>query len=48
VISSGDLYYCLLPQCEALQTCRSSFLITTQEIDSSTLKKPSKHYTFLF
>ena len=32
VISSGDLYYCLLPQCEALHTCRSSFLIKTQEI----------------
>jgi len=32
VISSGDLYYCFLPQCEALCTCRSSFLITTQEI----------------
>ena len=32
VILSGDLYYCLLPQCEALRTCRSSFLITTQEI----------------
>ena len=32
VISSGDLYYCLLPQCEALRTCRSSFLITTQVI----------------
>ena len=25
VISSGDLYYCLLPQCEALRMCRSSF-----------------------
>jgi len=32
VISSGDLNYCLLPQCEALHTCRWSFLITTQEI----------------
>ena len=25
VISSGDLYYCLLPQCETLCTCRSGF-----------------------
>jgi len=31
VISSGDLYCCLLPQCEALRTCHSSFLIATQE-----------------
>jgi len=27
VISSGDLYCCLLPQCEALRTCRSNFPI---------------------
>ena len=27
VISSGDLYCCLLPQCEALRTCRSGFPI---------------------
>jgi len=32
VISSDDLYYCLLTQCEALLTCRSSFLMTTREI----------------
>jgi len=32
VISLGDLYCCLLPQCEALRTCRSRFLIATQEI----------------
>jgi len=25
VTSSGDLYCCLLPQCEALRTCRSGF-----------------------
>ena len=25
VISSGDLYYCLLPQCEALRTCVRAF-----------------------
>jgi len=25
VISPGDLYCCLLPQCEALRTCRSGF-----------------------
>jgi len=29
VISSGDLYCCLLLRCEALRTCRSSFLIAT-------------------
>jgi len=27
VISSGDLYCCLLPQCEALCTCHSGFPI---------------------
>ena len=32
VISSGDLYYCLLPWCEALYTWHSSFPIATQEI----------------
>jgi len=30
VISSGDLHCCLLPQCEALHTCRSGFLIATK------------------
>jgi len=25
VITACDLYYCLLPQCEALHTCRSDF-----------------------
>jgi len=29
VISSGDLHCCLLPQCEALRTCRSGFPIAT-------------------
>jgi len=29
VISSGDLYCCLLPLCEALRTCRSGFPIAT-------------------
>jgi len=27
VISSGDLYCCLLPQCAALRACRSGFPI---------------------
>jgi len=30
VISSGDLCCCLLPQCEALRTCRSGFPIATK------------------
>ena len=30
MISSGELYCCLLPQCEALPTCRSGFLIATK------------------
>ena len=29
VISSGDLYCCLLPRCEALRICRSGFPIAT-------------------
>ena len=29
VISSGDLYCCLLSRCEALRTCRSGFPIAT-------------------
>jgi len=32
VISSGYLYCCLLPQCEALHICCSSFPIATQEM----------------
>ena len=35
VISSGDHCCYLLPQCEVLHTCRSSFLIATQEIYTS-------------
>jgi len=30
VISSGDLYCCLLPRCEGLRTCRSGFPIATK------------------
>jgi len=30
VISSGGLYCCLLPRCEALRTCRSGFPIATK------------------
>jgi len=30
VILSGDLYCCFLPQCEALRTCHSGFLIATK------------------
>ena len=29
VISSGDLYCCLLPRCKALRSCRSGFPIAT-------------------
>ena len=41
VILSGDLYYCLLPQCKALRTCRSSFLITTQKIYFLVFRMPN-------
>jgi len=30
VIAVCDLYCCLLPQCEALRTCRVGFLIATK------------------
>jgi len=30
VISSGDIYCCLLPRCEDLRTCRSGFPIATK------------------
>jgi len=30
VIMACELYCCLLPQCEALRTCRSGFPIATQ------------------
>jgi len=33
VIAAHDLYYCFLPQCEALRTCRSGFPIATQLLD---------------
>jgi len=29
VISPGDFYFCLLPQCEALRICRSGYPIAT-------------------
>ena len=32
VISSSDLYCCLLPRCEALRICRSGFPIATASI----------------
>ena len=35
VISSGDLYCCLLPRYEALRTCRSGFPIATAEKDNT-------------
>jgi len=41
VISLGDLYYCLLPLCEALRTCRTTFLITTQEIYFLVFRMPN-------
>ena len=41
VTSSGDLYCCLLPQCETLRTFRSSFMITTQEIYFLVFRMPN-------
>ena len=43
VISSGDLYCCLLPRCGALRTCRSGFPIVTVPTGYLTfsLKKPA-------
>ena len=38
VISSGDFYCCLMPQCEALHTWRSGFSIATVAL------KSVKHY----
>ena len=35
VISSGDLYCCLLPRCEVLRTCRSGFPIATLRIQQN-------------
>jgi len=34
VISSGEVYRCLLPQCEALRTCRSGFPIATHVLQT--------------
>jgi len=42
VISSGDLYCCLLPRCEALRTCRSGFPIATRRIKSLSPPCPQK------
>jgi len=33
VIAAHDLYCCLLPQCEALRTCRSGFPIATPHLE---------------
>ena len=41
LISSGDLYYCLLPQRKALRTCLPSFLITTQKIYFLVFRMPN-------
>jgi len=40
VIAAHDFYYCLLPQCEALRTCRSGFPIAT--ISKSLLNQTDK------
>ena len=45
VISSGDLYRCLLPQCEALRTCRSGFPITTWCCDQDVKVVPGADFT---
>ena len=43
VISSGDFYCCLLPQCEALRTCRSGFpTATTTPIVETTMERNLK------
>jgi len=34
VVAAHDLYCCLLPQCEALRTCRSGFPIETVLLQS--------------
>jgi len=51
VISSGEVYCCLLPRCEALLTCRSGFPIATLLISAvlivrstSLLKLISSHF----
>ena len=47
VISSGDLYCCLLPQCEALRTCHSGFPIATEWWWSWTLMSMVAEMLFL-
>jgi len=49
VISSGDLYCCLLPQCETLCKCHLGFLITTVANMHNMLHKISNYLnSFLF
>jgi len=38
VIAARDLYCCLLPQCEALHTCRSGFPIATVSLQKIILR----------
>jgi len=45
VISSGDLYCCLLPRCEALCTCRSGFPIATRRLKWLSPPCPQKLYS---
>jgi len=45
VIAAHDLYGCLLPQCEALRTCRSGFPIVT--LYCACFQSSSKPYTLL-
>ena len=42
VISPDDFYCCLLPQCEALHTCRSGFPIAAHEIYFLVFHLPNK------
>jgi len=43
VISSGDLYCCLLPWCEALRICRSEFPIATAANMTRTNRHNAQH-----
>jgi len=45
-ISSGEHYCYLLPQCKALRTCRSSFLIATILLQNKRLKSLSEKTGF--
>jgi len=47
VISSGDLYCCLLPQCEALPACRSGFPIATPVTWSPLLEESWHVYGYI-